>query len=482
MVQIPFAVQTYVSRSLPLSAQRCVNFYAEPQPDTAQAKSRVAVFGAPGIVAWVTVGTGPIRAMHPLDGLLYVVSGRSLYSIDEALTVTFLGTGIAIGNNPVSVDDNGVEITIVDGTNGFTFNTDTSVFAQISDVHFYSANVVTYIDSYMMLDRAGTNQFFSSDSLAASSYDPLFFASAESQSDRVLAPINHLQQLIIAGETNMEIWFLAGGNGFPYARYQGAAIQVGMCGPMAWTKLKEHLFFLGGDRVAYKLVGAVQQRISNHGIEHMIRRFGNISDAYLFSLTWEGHDFVYYTFPTANVTLCFDATTGLWHERESWDNANVSLGRWRGQCYADIFSKQLIGDAFSNQIGYLTDEVYTEYGNTIYSMAISPPIFNDGERQFMGPLQITVEGGVGVADAAAQGHDPQMRLYVSDDGGRTWTELKRKSLGKLGAYKTRAKWPSMGSFFERMFKLEITDPVKRTIISAEVSVDNDNDEGAAGAA
>lgn len=478
MVQIPFAVQTYVSRSLPVSAQRAVNFYAEIQPEGS--KSKLVVFGCPGIVEEVEVGTGPIRAMHPLNGILYVVSGQSFFSVDEDFNVTYLGTGFAIGDNPISVDDNGLEIIIVDGVRGFVYNTDTRAFAQISDVNFYSANIATYVDSYIMLDRAGTNEFFSSDSLDATSYDPLFFASAESQSDLVLAPINHLQQLIIAGQTNMEIWYLAGGNNFPYARYQGAAVQVGMCGAFAWTKLKENLFFLGGDRVAYKLVGSQQVRISNHGIEHMIRKMGDITDAYCFSLTWEGHDFVFYTFPTAMVTLCFDATTGFWHERESHDSNNVSLGRWCASCTADIFSKQLVGSAFSNKIGRLDDTVYTEFGNMMRSVAVSPPIFKDGERQFMGALKIDIEGGVGLTSPSAQGYDPQMRLYVSDDGGRTWTGLKWKSLGKIGAYKTRAKWPSMGSFYERMLMIEITDPVRRTIVSAEIEMgDGDDDEEAA---
>jgi hypothetical protein len=63
------------------------------------------------------------------------------------------------------------------------------------------------------------------------------------------------------------------------------------------------------------------------------------------------------------------------------------------------------------------------------------------------------------------GADPQVRMSVSDDGGRTWNEVtKNRSLGKKGMYLQRLRWLKMGQFRQRIVKLEITDPVKRRFV------------------
>jgi len=50
MTVIPFATNSYSSRSLPISAQRTVNCYAEKEPEDAE--TPVAVFGC----AWANGG------------------------------------------------------------------------------------------------------------------------------------------------------------------------------------------------------------------------------------------------------------------------------------------------------------------------------------------------------------------------------------------------------------------------------------------
>lgn len=64
-----------------------------------------------------------------------------------------------------------------------------------------------------------------------------------------------------------------------------------------------------------------------------------------------------------------------------------------------------------------------------------------------------------------QGAIPTVLLSVSNDGGRTWSLLKKaRDLGEVGEYQQRVRWLKMGSFRNRLVKLEITDPVRRNII------------------
>lgn len=64
-----------------------------------------------------------------------------------------------------------------------------------------------------------------------------------------------------------------------------------------------------------------------------------------------------------------------------------------------------------------------------------------------------------------QGADPEIRLAVSDDGGRTFSLLQKwRSMGKIGQYRKRLRWMKMGMFRQRQIRLEVTDPVRRNII------------------
>jgi hypothetical protein len=67
--------------------------------------------------------------------------------------------------------------------------------------------------------------------------------------------------------------------------------------------------------------------------------------------------------------------------------------------------------------------------------------------------------------AAGPASNPEWRLTVSDDGGRTWSTLvKPRSIGETGEYLKRLRWLKMGQFRQRIIKLECTDPVRRNII------------------
>lgn len=117
-IRIPWATQSYKLDSLPVSSQRCMNYYAEREPG--DAKTDIAVLAAPGIAPWVTVGNGGIRGMNVMNNVLYVVSGQSLYSVDTGGNRTLLGSGIS-GFGVVSMANNGTQVEIVNGVSGWTY-------------------------------------------------------------------------------------------------------------------------------------------------------------------------------------------------------------------------------------------------------------------------------------------------------------------------------------------------------------------------
>jgi hypothetical protein len=78
---------------------------------------------------------------------------------------------------------------------------------------------------------------------------------------------------------------------------------------------------------------------------------------------------------------------------------------------------------------------------------------------------------VTTAYLAAPGYDPEVMLRWSDDGGHTWSNEHWSPVGKIGAYGHRTFWRRLGMTLklrDRVYELSGTDPVKITIMGAEL--------------
>ena len=395
------------------------------------------ILGCPGIDARVTLGNGPLRGGHVMDDTLYVVSGGTLYQVDEDNTTTTLG-GVISGTGPVSMADNGTELVIVNGTNGYIWSS-LAGFRLISDTDFNAADTVTFMDGFFLFNNSGTGKFFRSDLLDGTSYDSTAFATAESQSDDLLAVRNHKQVLYLLGQRSIELWSNVGAANFPFQRIPGATIDRGIAGSYAITDEDESLFILGDDRIAYRLNGRSLQRISTHAIEIEWQNYSTISDVIVFSYTWNGHKFICYTFPEIATTWEFDVATNLWHERKSHDRLGNDLGRWRANIAISAYSRVYIGDAFTGKLGTLSNTTFTEFGDDTRAIAVSPPLHDpNGKRLFMSWFELDMETGVGLpntADAlsASPGVDDEFTKALlhfngndtstnfTDESGKIWT-------------------------------------------------------------
>lgn len=460
-MRIPFATQSYLLDAAPLSAQRLVNAYLEKEPE--DTKSQTPVLGVPGLSQFATVGTGPIRGLWVLGTTLYVVSGGNLYTVSSSGVATSLG-GTISGTGTVSMSDNGTQLVIVNGTNGYIW-APTTGFALISDVNFHAANTVTFFDDVFVFDWAGTNKFFISNTLDGSTYNGLAFATAEVAPSPVLATVNQQETMLIFTGKLIETWYDAGAPIMPFLRVDGGTIERGCAAARTPIKEDNAVFFLGNDLIFYRLFGTQLTRVSTHAVESAWRGYPTVADAFTFSYTFEGHKFINMNFPTANATWVLDLATGRWHERISWDQNSNSLGRWRGNCHATAYGLELIGDAFSNQIGSIDKTNFTEFGNTIQAQYISPPIHDDRRRVFIPRLELDFQAGVGLS--AGQGSNPQVMLEWSKDGGVTYSPIQIwNSIGRIGAYLTRLRWLRLGQARQWVFRVTISDPIRRTLMQA----------------
>jgi hypothetical protein len=218
--------------------------------------------------------------------------------------------------------------------------------------------------------------------------------------------------------------------------------------------------------------GYAPVRISTHAVEYDIQTYSTVSDAVAYSYQQNGHEFYVLSFPTADKTWCYDLATGYWHKRASRDAYN-QFHRDRAQCGAFFQGLNIVGD-FSRGLLYAASlSTFYDYvdqngivGNYIPRIRRCRHLTEDLNRVFYHSLQLQFQPGVG--NQVAPGVDPQAMLRWSDDGGGTWSNQHWRSIGKVGKFKNRAIWRLHGQARDRIFEVEVSDPVIPVIVSAEL--------------
>jgi len=447
MLDLKPALQYSEGRSSPWSGSRLVNCFAETADG--DKRSAFAVMATPGLTLWASAGDGPERGGIVVNGILYVVSGSTLYSVSIAGVVTALGT--IAGSDPVRMAGNNTEVAIVGGTIGYVYSGST-----LSTPLSYAVSDVTYADGYMLWVMDDSEQFFISALDDALTYDATDIASVEGFPDNIVGVVNDHRDIQFFGNDSTEIFYNSGAVDFPFVRQGNAFIERGCFDRDSIIKTDNSVNFVGDDRVAYVLDGYKPRRISTHAVE---KDLAAATYARGFAYDQEGHKF--YGLELDGVSWLLDHSTGAWHQRQS-----DGMDYWRVSGAVKAYNKTLLLDRVSGNI-YTPDlDVFDENGNTIAVDIYLPTLEYQRERMSMYAFEVVCETGVGNAAVT----DPQIMLRYSDDGGHRWSNEMWRSLGKIGEYSTLVKWHKLGRFRNRQMHLRITDSTRRLIISYHADI------------
>ena len=474
-MQTPILGSGYVARSVNAADNRMVNLFPEIVADGG--KQPAFLQRAPGLRQLVQLPTGPVRGLWTFGDYAYAVSGTRLYKIDSNWVYTDKGT--VAGVDPVNMVDNGTQLFIAAGANGYIYDSGTDTFAQITDPDFYGAVGVGFLDGYFVFNQPNSQKFWVT-SLYGTSIDPLDFASAEGSPDNLVTLIVDHREVWLFGQNSVEVWYNAGLPDFPLARIQGAFNEIGCQAPYSVAKLDNGLFWLGkdarGNGIVYRSKGYTGERISTHAVEWQIQQYTTLADAVAYTYQQDGHAFYVLNFPTADTTWVYDVSTGVWHERAGWENN--AFTRHRGQNQMNFADEIVVGDYVGGVLYAYDMNVYAE-ADTIQKWLRSwralPTGQNNLKRTTQHSLQLDCESGVGLV--TGQGSDPQVMLRWSDDGGHTWSNEHWKSMGQIGQYGYRTIWRRLGMTMkirDRVYEVSGTDPVKIAIMGAELILDPTN--------
>ena len=408
-----------------------------------------------------SISTTTLTVTAVASGTLYVGQTIQGTGVTALTIITALGTGSGgVGTYTVSTSQT-VSSTTLYGLN----------FSQLpsTDGAFTGGTNVDVVDNYFVYNRPDTQQFGCSNALSPISGSTNFSSKDGAPDDLVTLIVDH-REIYLLGETSSEVWVDQGTSPFPFTRIPGTSTQHGIVAPFSVARLGNSFAYLSknnrGTAQIVQMNGYIPQRISTHAVENSLNG-KTITDAVAWTYQLEGHEVYVISFPTLQLTWCYDIATQMWHK---WLYTN-NLGQYercRGNCAAVFQGYVLVGDYSNGKIYHLDRNVYTDDGQNVKRLRRAVHLTTDLQRQYFEELQLQFQPGVGLS--TGQGDDPQAMLRWSSDGGSTWSSEHWTTIGKIGKYTNRAIWRRLGTARDRIFEVSVSDPVKAVIVSANLKM------------
>ncbi len=393
------------------------------------------------------------------SGTLYVGQTIQGSTVTTQTIITALGTGTG-GAGTYTVNNSQTV------TSRTLYGLNWSVLPS-TDGAFQGGTNVDIVDNYFVYNRPDTQQFGASAVLSPIS-PALSFSSKDGAPDDLVTLIVDHREIYLLGEASSEVWVDQGTSPFPFTRIPGTSTQHGIVAAFSVSRLGNSFAYLSrnnrGQAQVVQMNGYVPQRISTHAVEATLAN-QDVSDAIAWTYQLEGHEVYVISFPTLNLTWCYDIASGMWH-KWLYTNNQGQYERARGNCCAVFQGQVLVGDYANGKVYKLDKTNYTDDGQNVRRLRRAPHLVSDFQRQYFDELQIQFQPGVGTVNGAAE--NPQAMLRWSNDGGSTWSNEHWTSIGRMGKYANRAIWRRLGWARDRVFEVSISDPVKGVIVSANL--------------
>lgn len=468
------------------SSEQLINWFPEigNQEDRFPAILRpTAGLAVTGPNGWTVANYDAVRGLLDHRGVLYAVmadnGGSDLFSMTRT-SGTYYATslsngGITTTDGLVRMAASNEQIMIVDGTNGYIYDTSTATFSQITDPDFPSSPTdVTYQDGYFIVISDTDHRFYLSGLEDGLSWDALDFASATGHPDRLVGCLSDHRELWLFGEHSTEVWYNSGDATFPFAKREGILIQKGLAAKNTVARVDNSIFWLAEDETGTALVvraeGYTPKIISTNHLSREINSYTTISDAQAYAYTLGGNIFYVLSFPTDNKSWMYCLNSGQWCQLETYNG--TSYDRHRSNCYAFHNNRHVVGDTSSGRLFHLDLDTYTD--NTLHIRRVRRTAHLNQHNANITINQLTLEMKKNVGDTlSGEDVDPQVVLRISKDGGYTWGAEMVRNFGQPGATGKRVKWDMLGQGRYWVFEFVVTDPVNAVLIGATIDVVKD---------
>lgn len=398
---------------------------------------------------------GPVRGLYAANGSLYASAGGKLKRISSAWAATNLGS---VADSAASMAANQTQLNCVAGSNSYVLDFAANTVTQVT-ANWQGSVLVDVLDGYGVYIQPSTRQFYISNHEDFTQLNPLYFASAESSEGNVIGHIVRHRELLVLKEKTVEVWYDdPAATDFPFSRNSGANIEAGLSAPRSLAKVGGVAYWLGrdgnGEGIVFSMAGYAPVRISNHALEEALSTVSDLSGATAFTYHQEGLTYYVLNVPGLSTTWRYEVSSGMWHEMAELVDGQYQP--WRATCHAYAYGTHVVGDASGNLYA-LDPTVSNNAGDPLVRDFISPhDALPTLKKQRFSSMQVDCKVGQGKAD----GSQGLMLLRYSNDGGQNWGNWQTLTLGNVGRTLARARTTMLGSAFDRVWQLRVTDDIQ----------------------
>lgn len=391
---------------------------------------------------------------------LIVVLGERVYAVTlSGVTFSASNLGALVGTDTVTIArNNAATPNIVAVTEAGMFNLFTnSAPTAFADADLPSSNSVTGLNGYLIFST-GAGEIWAT-GLNAVTVATDAFTNAQIKPDGLRRVVSFRGELFAMGDDSIQVYEETGDTPFPL-RYKQITIPRGICGTNAVAGFEDgwanELIWAGEDNIVYKLDGYTAAPISNDDVTRAIR---DAADRALIeaSVYMDGKNAIFALTSPNEWTWEYNATTGAWNERKSY-----SRDDWRGRRSIHAFDRWIIGDDETGKLGAIDSTYKQEFGEPLVWELQSGDNANFPYRLTIPWAAFDFVAALGSAAGSDPIEtDPVVMISWSLDGGHSWGNELRRSLGQQGQSGILVRVNRLGTTKAKgiRFKLQVSDPV-----------------------
>lgn len=376
-------------------------------------------------------GPGIDRGGINWNDVLYRVMGQSLVKVAQNGTVTTLAT--IPGTGPVGLDYSFDQLII--RADGKLLYWNGTALTQVTDPDLGTCIDATWIDGYTM----STDGKFV---VVTELNDPLEvktakYGSAEADPDPITGLIKSRGEAYALGRHTIQVFQNVGGNGFPFQVITGATIPFGCVSPSAKTLFGNTFAFVGsarGDALGVYVAGqGTADKISTRAVDDWLSSLADPT-----SLVCErrvARDELRLLIHGPDETWIFLAKATEAAGEPIWYRAQSATGQaYRPRNAVNVYGRTIVGDAQSPSLGYLTTDVSSHFDQTTQWSFDVGLLYNSAKGAIVDRVEL-----VGMSGRGDESEGGAVFMSSTRDG-RTFSQERTVTLGKLGQRTKRIQW------------------------------------------
>lgn len=441
----------------------------------------------------------------------YTVFDTTLYVILSGNRMAFKIADLGPGSEPVHFAETGnregfhSHLVIVDGNYCYAVDTQIAPAYQKEDFrtiqlpfldHEYGITIkpthVAYLYGYLVVSSGSTDSFYVSYQFpferngANGKVDYNIFQVGSEEwgyagqsiqaywsPDNTVALIANGSRLYTFGPRSYQMFQYTSDLNVPFNSPDTAAYPIGLKAVNSLCQIGTTVIWLGssdlGNNGVYVLQGSTgATRVSTPEIEREISKFSNITDAIAQVYQLDQHIFYCISFPSADVTYCYDLTEQSWSNRCSLDESNMRRV-WRyGFATMDYAGRIL--QAYEGGIAIQVEDFWMEHdGTPILRLRRGGIVQSNYSNFYIDSIEILTNNGQ-YTSARSFNQPAKMMMRFSADGS-TWSDLEVVDIGAVGEYDYDCIFYSFG--MAKVFTLELScsDNVPFALYALKVQAD-----------